>query len=75
MNDINSFVNKYYKSVDGVNFIKLINEEDYIDNKLPKKLSFTIKYQAPEAFFNYLGTYKTQEYYYGLSAKLSLETI
>lgn len=51
MNNVNSFVNKYYKSVDGVNFIKLINEEDYVDNKLPKKLSFTIKYQAPKTFF------------------------
>lgn len=75
MNNVNSFVNKYYKSVDGVNFIKLINEEDYVDNKLPKKLSFTIKYQAPKTFFNYLGVSKTLEYYYGLSAKLSLETV
>ena len=44
MNNINNNVLYLCKDLEGVNFIKLINHNDYINNKLNKKISFIIEY-------------------------------
>lgn len=75
MNNINNNVLNLCKDLEGVNFIKLINHNDYINNKLNKKISFIIKYKKPNIYYNYNKEKSTDEYYYGLSAKLKIEDI
>lgn len=75
MNNINNNVLYLCKDLEGVNFIKLINHNDYINNKLNKKISFIIEYKKPNTYYNYNKEKSTDEYYYGLSAKLKIEDV
>ncbi len=73
MNNINKDVADYCKDLNGVNFIKLINDKDYDNGSLQKRISFVIEYKEP-AFINFNNSNKLK-YYYGLSPELKTNDI